>query len=83
MTTCAYCGQPSEGQYSIHRDGYSLGPEVPLCDACGQGDSPSLTQIWARIGQSDVCESCDEEIRSGDARRGSFHEWCLDTSEGA
>ena len=47
--TCAYCGNPAEGNYSIHRDHIGSGPEVPLCDACGGGPYPTVTQIWAKI----------------------------------
>jgi hypothetical protein len=48
-TTCAYCGQPAEGKYAIHRDGFGLGPEVLLCDACGAHPTPTCEDIWARI----------------------------------
>jgi hypothetical protein len=48
---CVYCGAESQGNYSIHRDGMGIGPEVPLCDACGRAPSPSLGAIWGRIAQ--------------------------------
>lgn len=48
---CAYCGQPSEGFNSVHRDGFDEGPEVPLCIACGAYESPDLNEIWAKISQ--------------------------------
>lgn len=73
---CAYCGNITEGNFSIHRDGLGEGPEVPLCNRCGGRKEPTEAQIWARIGQSQVCLSCDEPILSGDARQGSFHDWC-------
>jgi hypothetical protein len=76
MENCVYCGSPAEGNFSIHRDGFGLGPEVPLCDGCGDSEEPSLAEIWAKIGQASECERCDEEIRPGDERRGSFHGWC-------
>lgn len=47
--TCAYCDKPSEGRFSIHRDGFCDGPEVPLCDFCGSGAAPTLEDIWERI----------------------------------
>lgn len=47
--TCAFCGGPAEGNYTIHRDGYGEGPEVDLCDAHGRGTEPTLATIWARI----------------------------------
>lgn len=50
--TCAYCGGPAEGNYSIHRDGFGVGPEVDLCDAHGGGELPSCEQIWDRIAQA-------------------------------
>jgi len=74
---CSFCAKPAEGNYSIHRDGFGLGPEVPLCNACGSTPAPSEPLIWARIGQSDECLQCEEEIRSGDERRGSYHAWCV------
>lgn len=48
---CAYCGAFAEGTYSVHRDGFGVGPEVDLCNDCGSGDSPTLAAIWAHIGQ--------------------------------
>ena len=48
---CAFCGAWAEGNFSIHRrppcNGPSNGPEVPLCDACGDEDGPSCAEIWA------------------------------------
>jgi hypothetical protein len=48
---CAFCGGPAEGNCSIHRDGFGVGPEVDLCDAHGSGELPSCPQIWDRIAQ--------------------------------
>lgn len=73
---CAYCGEPSEGNHSIHRDGFGDGPEVPLCDKHGSHETPTEREIWARIGRAEVCIACDFEIRHDDDRRGSFHSWC-------
>ena len=50
--TCAYCGKPAQGNYSVHRDGFCEGPEVPLCNGCGQSRFPSLPEIWARISHT-------------------------------
>jgi len=47
--TCAYCQKPSQGNYSVHRDGFCEGPEVDLCDECGGFASPTLEEIWAHI----------------------------------
>lgn len=48
--TCAYCGVPVlKRRHSIHRDGFGLGPEVPLCDACGGEGGPSCEKIWAKL----------------------------------
>lgn len=48
---CAYCGAPAQGNYSIHRDGFGVGPEVPLCDCCGSSDEPTCSDIWDKIAQ--------------------------------
>ena len=54
INACAFCGSPSQGHYSIERDGaFSGSPQVPLCDACGGFESPSLQDIWARIAMVD------------------------------
>lgn len=47
--TCAACGNVAEGNYAIHRDGFSDGPEVPLCDACGSEEEPTCEELWAAI----------------------------------
>jgi hypothetical protein len=61
---CAYCGLPAQGNFTIHRDGFGAGPEVPLCDACGGGASPSSGEIWARNGQGkDQCAARVREKR--------------------
>ncbi len=73
---CSYCGERAEGNYSVHRDAFCEGPEVALCDVCGSGESPTLREIWARIGRAKACLECDEDIRSSDERAGSFHSWC-------
>lgn len=49
---CAYCGEPAEGNHSIHRDGVDCGPEVPLCDGCGADELPTCEEIWAAISQA-------------------------------
>lgn len=49
--TCAYCGAKAEGEYSVHRDGFGVGPEVDLCERCGSQPTPSLREIWERIAQ--------------------------------
>jgi hypothetical protein len=48
---CVYCGGESQGRFSIHRDGFGIGPEVPLCDSCGEGDDLTCADIWERIAQ--------------------------------
>lgn len=48
---CVYCGSAAQGNYSIHRDGFGVGPEVPLCDDCGGYEYPTCAQIWARISE--------------------------------
>ena len=46
---CAYCGDAAQGNFSIHRDGFCMGPQVDLCDNCGSTTSPSCEQIWEHI----------------------------------
>ncbi len=46
---CSFCGKAAEGNHAIHRDGFSEGPEVPLCDACGGSENPTCEEIWDRI----------------------------------
>ena len=60
--SCAYCGKPAEGNYSIHRDGFDAGPEVPLCDVCGSSETyPSITEIWSKIANPEpVIEAIKE-----------------------
>lgn len=50
---CAYCGIAVSGEpeYTIHRDGFGKGPEVPLCHPCGSSPKPSCTDIWNRIAK--------------------------------
>ncbi len=49
-TVCAFCGASGiVGQGSIHRDGFAVGPQVPLCFACADDDGPSCEEIWAKI----------------------------------
>ena len=48
---CAFCGKPAEGEHTIHRDGFGVGPEVELCTACGSSPEPTCEEIWARIAQ--------------------------------
>lgn len=51
MSNCAFCGERAEGKYAVHRDGFGVGPEVDLCDACGGSEFPTLAQIWDAIAQ--------------------------------
>jgi hypothetical protein len=51
---CAFCGDPAEGNYAIHRDGFGIGPEVDLCDECGQYPKPTCEDIWEEISQHDT-----------------------------
>lgn len=47
--TCSFCGQAAEGNHAIHRDGFDVGPEVPLCDECGGEEGPTCEEIWEKI----------------------------------
>ena len=49
---CAFCTAEHQGHYSIHRDGFGEGPEVPLCDACGSGEEPTCADIWEHISET-------------------------------
>jgi hypothetical protein len=52
METCCYCKKAFvESDYSIHRDDFGEGPEVPLCNECGEDDRISCEMIWARISR--------------------------------
>ena len=51
MTKCAYCSKPAHGNYSIHRDGFGVGPQVALCDDCGGHLFPTCDAIWERISR--------------------------------
>lgn len=65
---CAYCGRPAEGNFSVHRDGFDLGPEVDLCDACGDAKGPTLDVIWGCIRQAvyvRTIEEANELLRQG------------------
>ena len=48
---CAACGNPAEGKSSIHRDGFGIGPEVDLCNACGLGPYPTCQELWNMIAE--------------------------------
>lgn len=51
-STCVYCGITLIGvpPGGIHRDGFGVGPEVPLCQVC-YGPDLSCEEIWAKISQ--------------------------------
>jgi len=50
---CAYCDVAfiGEPRSSIHRDGFGVGPEVPLCERCGGHVLPSCDEIWEGIAR--------------------------------
>lgn len=54
---CVYCGKTSEGYFSIHRDGFGEGPEVPLCNQCGGFESPTPEDIWCKISKTKVSKN--------------------------
>ncbi len=51
---CAYCGEEISGEpeFTIHRDGFCEGPEVPLCVNCGGSESPDCEEIWDVISEA-------------------------------
>lgn len=52
VAPCAFCTKPAEGNYSVHRDAFGVGPEVDLCDACGGSEEPTLEEIWSHISRT-------------------------------
>ena len=64
---CVFCGGHAEGNYSIHRDGFGIGPEVPLCDVHGGQPEPTEQEIWRRIREQrfangdPICIDCGVE----------------------
>ena len=50
---CSFCGVDIKGEveFSIHRDGFGEGPEVPLCVECGSHPTPTCEEIWSKISQ--------------------------------
>lgn len=50
---CAACGKPLPWgiKFTIHRDGFGEGPEVPLCRACGEHETPTCEELWDRIAE--------------------------------
>lgn len=64
MIRCVYCGLPADGNFSIHRDGFGVGPEVPLCDACGGHEEPTLMEIWERISTPSTEEFSYVDLKS-------------------
>jgi hypothetical protein len=48
---CAACGAPAVGNHAMHRDGFCKGPEVEICDACGEEEHPTLDELWSKIAE--------------------------------
>ena len=50
---CSFCGEEIKGEikFSIHRDGFGVGPEVPLCVECGSYSTPTCEEIWNKIAR--------------------------------
>jgi hypothetical protein len=50
---CSYCGAEIKGEveFAIHRDGFGIGPEVPLCVKCGSSQLPTCAEIWEKIAK--------------------------------
>jgi NAD-dependent SIR2 family protein deacetylase len=50
---CVYCGNVETGdpEWTIHRDGFADGPEVPLCSECGESEAISCEAIWRRLNK--------------------------------
>ncbi len=65
MDICVYCKSPAQGRFSVHRDDFCEGPEVPLCDACGGDEEPTLEEIWNRISTTQRTSTADRARRQG------------------
>lgn len=63
MRECAACGAAAEGNCSIHRDGFSDGPEVDLCDDCGLHEQPTCETLWAMIRERRTVRSLEQKRR--------------------
>ena len=50
---CSFCEGQFTGpvNFAIHRDGFSEGPEVVLCDHCGGYPHPTCEEIWVRLSE--------------------------------
>lgn len=75
---CAYCGGPAEGNYSIHRDGFGIGPDVPLCDKHGSKPTPTEEQIWRRIREGRFAQGERICIGCGAETAHTFGGLCID-----
>lgn len=66
---CAYCGRtvPTkyEQQFSIHRDGFGEGPQVPLCAECVGNEDITLGVIWAKIAHPEPLIEAIKEVTNG------------------
>jgi hypothetical protein len=61
---CAACGDPVEGEYSIHRDGFCIGPEVWICNGCGGEETPTCCELWADIAGR-LADGCTMTVNDG------------------
>lgn len=43
---CTHCGTQTDGLYSVHKFGFGVGPEVPLCETCL--NDVDLGDIWRK-----------------------------------
>lgn len=66
LPLCAYCGRPADGNFTIHRDGYGVGPEVDLCDWCGMYPAPSCEEMWDLIAQPSDADGAHYRMEDGD-----------------
>lgn len=61
---CTYCGATFEAlQYSIHRDGFGIGPEVPLCSGCVENPLILMEDIWERIAYPEPLIDAIKEVQ--------------------
>lgn len=55
--TCAYCGGPAEGNYSVHRDGFGDGPARVALASLSDRERHLLIAIYFRDADQDEASS--------------------------
>lgn len=68
---CQFCQIPMEGMegYALHRDGFSDGPELPLCRQCHDDDSITCEDVWMNGAKRGIWKERGEALRAEAASR--------------